>query len=241
MSVFDNRAYPEATKFSSVLSIDLTGIIDLLLVHVLYGMSKDFCGNGLRLGTLHSRNPALRAAVMGIAYVTIQPVCYRELTLVSAFGWEAYIVQDIWARILEDKPFLDNFISENQKRLAARYNMVTDFLRKNNIAFFEGGNAGVFIWIDLRDWFRGQHPCGDDNGLLVSASDNSIYRAMESSLGRIWWDQGVMISKGTSYMTEELGWFRIVFTVDEDCLKAGLDRFVDGLNEAAAASSTLPN
>lgn len=71
MSVFDNRAYPEATKFSSVLSIDLTGIIDLLLVHVLYGMSKDFCGNGLRLGTLHSRNPALRAAVMGIAYVTI--------------------------------------------------------------------------------------------------------------------------------------------------------------------------
>lgn len=43
-----------------------------------------------------------------------------------------------------------------------------------------------------------------------------------------------MISKGTSYPTEELGWFRIVFTVDEDCLRIGLQRFVDRLNEVAA-------
>lgn len=40
-----------------------------------------------------------------------------------------------------------------------------------------------------------------------------------------------MISKGTSYSTEELGWFRIVFTVDESCLKLGLQRFVDGVHE----------
>lgn len=67
MSVFDNAAYPDATKFTSVFSVNLSGIIDPLLVHVLYGMSKDFCGNGLRLGTLCSRNTALRSAVMGIA------------------------------------------------------------------------------------------------------------------------------------------------------------------------------
>lgn len=69
MSVFDNPADPNATQFASVLSVDLSGIIDPLLVRLLYGMSKDFCGNGLRLGALHSRNSALRAVVMGIAYL----------------------------------------------------------------------------------------------------------------------------------------------------------------------------
>jgi hypothetical protein len=68
MSTFDNPDYPNATGFSSVLSVDMAPM-DPMMVHVLYGMAKDFCGNGLRLGTMHSRNPALRAAAMGIAYV----------------------------------------------------------------------------------------------------------------------------------------------------------------------------
>lgn len=40
ISVFKNREVPDAPTFVSVLSIDMTGIIDPALVHVLWGISK---------------------------------------------------------------------------------------------------------------------------------------------------------------------------------------------------------
>ncbi|GAQ05940.1 hypothetical protein ALT_3261 [Aspergillus lentulus] len=39
-SVFPNEQYPNATLFTSVLSLELKGVIDPNLVHVMYGMSK---------------------------------------------------------------------------------------------------------------------------------------------------------------------------------------------------------
>lgn len=40
LSVFENPEAPDAPGFVSALSIDMTGIIDPHLVHVLWGMSK---------------------------------------------------------------------------------------------------------------------------------------------------------------------------------------------------------
>jgi aspartate/methionine/tyrosine aminotransferase len=49
--------------FTSVLSLDLEGLIDPSLVHVLWCVSKDFGANGWRMGCLISpSNCALRAA-----------------------------------------------------------------------------------------------------------------------------------------------------------------------------------
>jgi aspartate/methionine/tyrosine aminotransferase len=40
LSTWENPDFPNAVKFTSVSSIDLMGIIDPELVHVLWGMSK---------------------------------------------------------------------------------------------------------------------------------------------------------------------------------------------------------
>ncbi len=40
-------------------------------VHVIFGMSKDFCASGLRLGCLHSRNAALNKAMVNLTYFTL--------------------------------------------------------------------------------------------------------------------------------------------------------------------------
>jgi 1-aminocyclopropane-1-carboxylate synthase len=42
LSVWENRDHTDAVKFTSVLSIDLTDVIDPSLVHVLWGMSKAY-------------------------------------------------------------------------------------------------------------------------------------------------------------------------------------------------------
>lgn len=69
LSVFYNPSYPHATKFHSVLSLDLSDIISPKSIHVLYGAAKDFCANGLRLGSFHTRNSALRQAMISITLV----------------------------------------------------------------------------------------------------------------------------------------------------------------------------
>lgn len=70
-SVFENPQAQEAVPFTSVLALDLADRIDSRLVHVLYGASKDFCANGLRLGALYTRNQGLHDAVSSNRQVPI--------------------------------------------------------------------------------------------------------------------------------------------------------------------------
>lgn len=62
LSIFANPDFPNATPFTSALSIDPTNIIDPNLVHVTYGLSKDFGAAGLKVGCLVTRNEELKKA-----------------------------------------------------------------------------------------------------------------------------------------------------------------------------------
>ena len=140
----------------------------------------------------------------------------------------------MWSRILEDKTFLNRFISENQNRLAKHYTILTNFLREHSISFFEGGNAGVFVWVDLRAWLLHSPTVSSKNAvsaLKPSSSEFDMFKAKESLLSKTWHQKGVMIAKGSQFLSEELGWFRIVFTAEEDGLMIGLQRFIDVLQE----------
>jgi 1-aminocyclopropane-1-carboxylate synthase len=56
--------------FVSILSIDPASVgVDPGLIHVLYGMSKDFAAAGLRLGCLISQNQRFMRAALSIRYV----------------------------------------------------------------------------------------------------------------------------------------------------------------------------
>ena len=57
------------TPFVSTLSLDLRDVIDPTLMHVLYGASKDFCANGLRLGVVCTINEGLIGAMSSIRFV----------------------------------------------------------------------------------------------------------------------------------------------------------------------------
>ncbi|KAJ4029480.1 hypothetical protein NW753_014216 [Fusarium oxysporum] len=68
-SVFPNPAIPNAVPFVSTLSLDLDGVIDKTRHHVLYGASKDFCANGLRLGFVCTQNQGIMGALSSIRFV----------------------------------------------------------------------------------------------------------------------------------------------------------------------------
>ncbi|PYH49366.1 PLP-dependent transferase [Aspergillus saccharolyticus JOP 1030-1] len=122
-SVFTPPHGSKAPPFTSVLSLDLAGVIDPNLVHVLYGMSKDFGASGLRLGALHSRNENLIQAATGV----------------NLFAWPSDLVQDMWARLLQNQTATDHLLDLNSERLGVSYGVVTSWLVKQNIEYFQDG------------------------------------------------------------------------------------------------------
>jgi aspartate/methionine/tyrosine aminotransferase len=121
-SVFDAKRSPTLPAFTSILSLDLEGIIDVNLVHVVYGASKDFSANGLRLGVLQTKSAGLLDSVARL----------------GPFSWTPYIVQDIWASMLEDEEFRGRFLGKSHRLTEESYTFTTAFLDKQGIPYYKG-------------------------------------------------------------------------------------------------------
>ncbi|ETS83168.1 hypothetical protein PFICI_05044 [Pestalotiopsis fici W106-1] len=210
-SVFQNPSMADPTPFTSVMAVS-NGLIDPLLLHVMYGASKDFCANGLRLGVLYTQN---------------QGAMLTELVKSRQFAWSPHLVQDIWATMLNDKKWLDTFFTLNHELMAKNHSIATAFFQSHKIDYFES-NAGVFIWVDLGRYmlpqrFRSQ---GHSSRLRSNMSEADLVACIESEsrLAATCIECGVMISPGSIYASEEFGWYRVTFTLPEAALREGLHR-----------------
>ncbi|KAF6223285.1 hypothetical protein HO133_000127 [Letharia lupina] len=133
MSVFPNGDIPNPVPFRSVLSLEYRKLIDPSLLHVLYGMSKDFCANGLRIGAfISTTNPELHAAMRAI----------------SKFAWSSSLADLAWSSILSDGTFLQEYLIKITARLTEAYNLCTSILRGMNVPYLPA-NSGPFLWINL--------------------------------------------------------------------------------------------
>ncbi|KAF2142314.1 uncharacterized protein K452DRAFT_269886 [Aplosporella prunicola CBS 121167] len=134
LSVWENEEAPSAAAFTSVLSIDTADIIDPSLVHVMWGMSKDFGANGLRLGcVIDQHNPELREALRQISLASFPPAPSDTIA----------------ATILENDCFTDAYICQNQARLAESYVYARNWLTEQRITYAPGSNSGFFLWVNL--------------------------------------------------------------------------------------------
>ncbi|CAD6593006.1 MAG: hypothetical protein ASARMPREDX12_006652 [Alectoria sarmentosa] len=202
LSVWQNPEVPEAVTFESVLSIDTTGIIDPGLVHVLWGLSKDFGANGLRIGCIVSqRNTALLDAVKANSLFTYPPSISDHIT----------------STLLEDTSYTESYIRTNQLRLASNYAFATSFLKHHSIPYSPKVNAAFFLWVDLKPLFS-----------KVATDEERTKQGKDLSgaiMARLMAEK-VFIANGESFAGEESGWFRIVFSQPREYVAEGLRRMV---------------
>lgn len=206
LSVFENTVdeYPPPVKFESALSIDLNDIIDPKLVHILWGMSKDFGANGIRLGVIISQ---------------FSPEFHGALRAISLYSYSSGIADHMVAGLLEDDAFTESYVKENQKRLSESYAFAVEFLKKNGIEHATGCNAAFFLWVDLGKRYRELHP-------EVSAEEEVGEKVMQRLLR-----EKVFLASGALFGSEKDGWFRIVFTQPRDYLELALKRIVKAVEE----------
>ncbi|KAL8734962.1 MAG: hypothetical protein Q9181_003011 [Wetmoreana brouardii] len=231
MSVYKTPDNTNAVPFTSVLSIDTANLIDSNLVHVLYGMSKDFSSNGLRSGVLLSQaNPSL----------------LQTLKSVAMYTWPTSTTEHCWTTLLNDRPFLDYYLEENRKRLADGYARVTEWLREQNIKWVEGSNAGFFLWADFRGVLGKEIIVDEGKDEEVEAvaveRPSQVYRTSRRAKERDDWffakmiKAKVFVASGDAFFAEEHGWYRVSFSVPKEVLELGLERLGRVLEEVRRES-----
>ncbi|GFZ50714.1 hypothetical protein JCM24511_08472 [Saitozyma sp. JCM 24511] len=200
MSVYENKSFPDAAPFTSMLSLDVERELgmefDKARLHVVYGMSKDFCANGLRIGSLVSQH---------------NPLLLRAMAATSMLMKISSPADVIWSSILSDRCALEDFLGENKRRLAAAQASVRGWFEERGVEVAHS-NAGNFIWVHL----------GGKLGFSDAISEKKVFQKLL--------DGGVYIAPGTAYHNPSAGWYRVTFSIAQDDLAVGLSKMEDLLD-----------
>ncbi|KAF9412043.1 hypothetical protein BGZ94_001163, partial [Podila epigama] len=209
LSIFDDRLegqakeeQPDHTPFISVLSIpNLEKYCDKELIHVAYGMSKDFCLNGFRCGCLLSPwNKDLLDAMRSIA----------------VFTWMSSTTEAMITHLLSSPERIKSFTQTNQDRLAESYTFAVNMLREHGIPYVPA-QGGHFLWADFRKFIP--------QSLVASANEGD--RKAEHLLWRAMIDHGVYVNLGEAFSESKVGFFRITFAVPVPMLRLGFERMFE--------------
>ncbi|KAJ2903132.1 ACC synthase [Zalerion maritima] len=204
LSVWENTVDtpPTPVEFRSTLSINTEGVMDPSRLHVIWGMSKDFGANGIRIGSVISQhNPSLMSA----------------LGAVGLYSSASSISEHVTANIFDDKAWTESYLAQNRKLLSEQYAIAANWAKTNTIEYARGGNAAFFLWVDLGTAYRARHPdCKDEK------VGDMVMKALLK--------EKVFLASGEGFGAEEDGWFRIVFSHPTVYLSEGLRRVLAALS-----------
>lgn len=92
------------------------------LIHIIWGLSKDFCMSGFRVGVLYSRSESL----------------IKVLGNISMFNGVSNHTQYTLSTVFEDEELISMYIKENVCALQTSYKTLTKGLDSHNIQYVEG-------------------------------------------------------------------------------------------------------
>jgi len=185
-------------------------------LHIVAGMSKDFCCSGLRVGVLYSKCGPLHAAlVRGPAVESRESFWLSHASHlqdnISYFSSVSTHTQRALSNVLADTMWLDSFLAERRERLARAHGALAASLRNVGLPFTDSG-AGMFVWIDCRKLL----PRAADGGAPGWQEETDLWTAFYSCEGG---RGGVLLTPGADCAAAEPGWFRACFAAaDPACL-----------------------
>ena len=203
LSTFHNRVDQDVDiqPFHSILASRYRDFIGEEYVHVIWGISKDFGANGLRLGAVISQGNAR---------------LHDALNKVSLYSSTSSLTDHVTANFLDDDEWADGYLAENSRRLESAYVYVTNWAKENDIEYAPGVNAAFFLWVDLGKAYRRSNPTVGEEHL-----DQVVMDALLS--------KRVFLASGMQFGAERPGWFRIVFSHRREYLDLGLQRILQAL------------
>jgi aspartate/methionine/tyrosine aminotransferase len=206
------------TEFTSVVSMLGNALPEH--VHVLWGLSKDFGGSGLRLGVLYSQNQRLLAAVGAIDAFQVSRA-----------------VQQMVAHVLADHAFCALFIRENAARVRRAYGVLAAGLAAVGVPVVGPPVAATFAFVDFRGfiarWDRFRRPGGNsmvgtgDDLVISEELELAFYNEVLCDLLKVLFTPSDPCGLQTADGTRVFGYYRICYTwVQPDGLRECCDRLL---------------
>lgn len=199
---------PSPHDFTSILSLAHPSLISPSLVHVLWGLSKDFGANGLRLG-----------AIVSPSNTAFLQAC-RACALYSA---PSSLAENATCWILNDAAWVERYVELNRKRISEAYTHVVTELRRFGVRYVPGANAAFFVWLNLGSMLRGDGTVegetartGADVGITAEVHERLMAKK-------------VFLVDGDAAGAEEHGWFRLVFTQPPELVSEAVARIAAAL------------
>jgi len=166
--------------------------------HVVWALSKDFGASGWRAGVLWTQNKDLHKAISNMA----------------VFSGIAGPLQSVIEQIFNDRDFMESYLEENSKRLAASCELVTKALRDMDIPYLQP-QGGMFVWCDCRKLL----PLASPSNPTSDEAEDLLYNAL-------WKESKIVITPGLAQHQTEPGWFRICYAaVKPAVLEIAMQRF----------------
>jgi 1-aminocyclopropane-1-carboxylate synthase len=122
-------------------------------VHQLYGASKDFCLNGLRIGS------SSHITLIHGSLAASGCLWSRNVDLLDAFTAPALFMKvgspsdALFSSLVGDPDTLEWFLETNQKRLTQAYAFTTAWLKRHSIPYIPS-KAGHFVFSAALDPFQ---------------------------------------------------------------------------------------
>jgi aspartate/methionine/tyrosine aminotransferase len=125
------RQVAEEMIINNQLSIE-----DYRRIHILWSLSKDFAGSGLRVGVMYTQNDSLLQAIQRT----------NDAMMVSN------ITQAIFLQILSDRSFVNFYLLENRRQLAKSYLHLQTTLESELIVQVISAQAGIFAYVNFNHY-----------------------------------------------------------------------------------------
>lgn len=107
-------------------------------IHVITGLSKDFCLAGYRVGCLISNHEGI----------------LQSLAKLCRFCSISLDTQYLLADFLSDADFLQLHISENKRRIRNQHDFFAETLQRFGLQSYSCSTGGLFVWLDFRQHLR---------------------------------------------------------------------------------------
>lgn len=131
------HSLPAGEEFVSMARIAADPTTKLLPpdVHIVWGISKDFCLSGLRTGFVYTENANVHQALSNLN-------CFSAVSVAS---------QAVVSDMLSDQTFLDTYLPANNALLARSCTFAMEYLAAKQIPFVRP-TSGIFLVINLRKY-----------------------------------------------------------------------------------------
>ena len=153
--IYALSVFAESLTFQSVFSFE--DIPNPLKTHLVWGISKDFSMNGLRMGCVISHNTEL----------------IKTLHMFSLFSNMSQLTDAMVSQVLSDKKWIEDFHQKNLEALQTQAHKIVSVLTENNIPFVNP-TAAFFIWVDFGKWLPRNPTHKDEMDLWNEFLDEAV-------------------------------------------------------------------